>query len=293
MVPGELSRLFNLEVAQRKDQTPKTSTAVQQKTKEAAPHKAPQEARLQSDQEMSTRPADSTEAQIQGAYSVSKAEAAEVREELVDQVKAAAEKMSTALKQPTGDPKGVLRLWDFGGQTEFYTTHHMFLESDAINIIAMDASKHLQSKVVPTQRKENISIPITQEEFLCYWLRSIEAKAKSSEEEKQMNPQIILVFTHVDMITHMQKAQFLEDVKHTLDKFNLPKVLEEDMYFVDNAGSNETVFNTLKKRVQQLILGQPTWGRMTPVKWLKIEADVRNKVQDDNQKHGLMKSRNW
>ncbi len=103
---------------------------------------------------------------------------------------------------------GVLQLWDFGGQTEFYTTHHMFMDAQAVNIVVMDISKQLSSEV----RSEGLvkGIPSTAEDFFCYWLRSIQNQA----DEKRVEPTVLLVLTHKDQISSRH-------VKSHIDSFKL------------------------------------------------------------------------
>ncbi len=228
----------------------------------------------------------STDTKRDEGHSTSKAEATEVRKEIIDQLKTAAENMSSAAKsESTDEAKGVLRLWDFGGQTEFYTTHHMFLDADAINIIVMDISKPLKSKVTQTEQSDTVGIPSMPEEFLCYWLRSIEASA----EGKQKKPKVILVFTHLDIIPSVQKKQYIEDfmkeVNEILANMKSHAIEETDMFLVDNTERSEENFKKLRTKLQEIMTSFTTWGMLRPIRWLKVEADIRKRVIHSNQKH--------
>ncbi len=230
--------------------------------------------------------ADSTVVHEPQAHSRPMPQTAGVRQEIIDQLKAASKAVSASPQvQSTNEVKGVIRLWDFGGQTEFYTTHHMFLDADAINIIVMDISKPLKSKLIPKERSEVVGIPSTQEEFLCYWLRSIQASA----EAKQKKSKTILVFTHLDMIPRKQSQQYVDDfkneVKEIVASMKVLEIPESDMYFVDNKEGSNDSFRKLRLKLQHLIIGLPTWGMKRPVSWLKLEADMREKVNKANQKH--------
>ncbi len=120
-------------------------------------------------------------------------------------------KVQATDEEAEGITKGVLRLWDFGGQTEFYATHHMFLDADAVNIIVMDISKALRSEANPDEDEDEaiLGVPSTPEEFLCYWLRSIEAKA----EEKKTEPTVLVVLTHKDLVHSPQPNDFVAAFK--------------------------------------------------------------------------------
>ena len=39
-----------------------------------------------------------------------------------------------------------LRLWDLGGQNDFLTTHHLFLDVEATTVIVMDVTKEFNRK---------------------------------------------------------------------------------------------------------------------------------------------------
>ncbi len=305
----QLSEQFNVEVLQKRDELfSKAASLPAVEAQEVEKHKcAPQDLEKGTQKKEQTRTLPETESETvkpRNARKLSKnslvqqtkendsQERTEVglRQELLDQLKSITDsKAATVEEKPADTNKGVLRLWDFGGQTEFYATHHMFLDSDAINIIVMDVSKPLKSKVSTEGTKQKIGIPSTQEEFLCYWMRSIEAKAneKRKKHDRAMKgkPNIILVFTHTDLITCEQTSQFLQDVKETMKRFKLPEVADDHMFFVDNKAGSEKAFNELKKQLQQIVHKLPTWGMQRPVTWLKVEADMRQKLSGKAEQH--------
>ncbi len=207
-----------------------------------------------------------------------------VKEEIIQELKEAMDKSSLQPPKNSNSPdKGVLRLWDFGGQTEFYATHHMFLDAEAINIVVMDLSKPFRSRLTEKEKNKKTGVPSTQEEFLCYWLRSIEAKmeeAKENDKERQeakLKPKVILVFTHLDASTSVQAEHFIADAKACITKFKLLEVSDSDMFCVDNNKGSEENFRDLRLKLQQVISSLPTWGMLRPVKWLQVEAAMREK----------------
>ncbi len=180
--------------------------------------------------------------------------------------------------------KGVLQLWDFGGQTEFYTTHHMFLDAGAINIIVMDISKAMGSKLDSEKDELTLGVPSTPEEFLCYWLRSIEANAK----EKKTELTTLIILTHKDLIpsalTDDHIATFKKHICDTIEKNNLTSVPPENFFVVDNKGGSEGSFNDLRYQFSKSLKQQSTWGEERPVRWLKLEADMKEVVNEKTQK---------
>ena len=177
----------------------------------------------------------------------------------------------------------ILRLWDFGGQTEFYTTHHMFLDAEAINIIVMDMSKDIRSKMVKEELA--VEIPNTPEEFLTYWLRSIQSVADAG---KKLAGNVVLVLTHLDMISstlsHRSAEQLKEKITDIIREHKLPYIPSENIHLVDNTSKSERMFENLKFQLKQMIQHLSSWGAERPIKWLKLEADMKETIDKKTQK---------
>ncbi len=200
---------------------------------------------------------------------------------------------------------GIIQLWDFGGKPKFYPSHHKFLNSNsAVNIIVMDISKGLKDQVGDTGAQEGkaaredqlkIGFPSTQEDFLCYWLRSIEAKATHKQENT------IMVLTHKDKIPqeHSERYvhEYISQVLQIIKRNKLPDLAQERIHIVDNTAENETEFDSIKKKLLILAAQQrnsyespteaestdvSTWGGPKPVWWLSLEADMY-KIQMQSQ----------
>ncbi len=184
------------------------------------------------------------------------------------------------------EAKGILRLWDFGGQTEFYTTHHMFLDAKAINIIVMDISKPLRKKLSrqPQDSNQVVGMPETPEDFLCYWLRTIQVKAA----EKMIQPTVLLVLTHKDQVAVAQQVNYIdsfqEDVKEIIREKGLPQIPDENIFVVDNKQGLGTQFEQLRKCVKHIIDKDDSWGSLRPIRWLKLEADMKQRIDQKVKK---------
>ncbi len=173
------------------------------------------------------------------------------------------------------EQQAVLRLWDFGGQTEFYATHHMFLDAGAVNIIVMDISQPLTMHIKSQDEDLPVGIPNTQEEFLCYWLKSIEAKARQTK----VQPEVNLILTHVDMIPHTQVARYVsvyqQEIQAVIQKHELLPVHHDQMFLIDNKNGSEEAFGQLRQQLKRLVMHQVSWGLERPITWLKLEADMK------------------
>ncbi len=201
-----------------------------------------------------------------------------------NRIKAEAKNLRNLQATDSADERnnGIIQLWDFGGQTEFYTTHHIFFDANAVNIIVMDISKSLTEPLQKNEKGQKAGVPNTQQDLLCYWLRTIQLK---SNEKPQS---ILLVFTHKDQIpvegTQQYTEQFLNSVQNIMEKNELRFLPEENIFLMDNTTNREEDFQNLRRAVfrnintqqTKLISGETqfTWGAAVPVRWLKLEADV-------------------
>jgi len=89
-----------------------------------------------------------------------------------------------------------LLTYDFAGQEEYYITHHLFLGSKALYIIAFDLSKYE---------------PETRDSQILLWWESIQNRVCDVKSNDSKTPKVILVGTHADMV---EDAQSLADDIH-------------------------------------------------------------------------------
>ncbi len=267
--PKQLSKLFTLNVLEARDEL----IHKPEMQKPGATNVEPTQEQEVTSDEPKSHPHSKAQ-QNQGKHSAAKSDTTAVGQNIIDQIRTGAGQLSQK-EQSTDAINGVLRLWDFGGQTEFYTTHHIFLDAEAINIIALDASKTLKQKLQEENEPLEFGLPNTQEEFLCYWLRSIEAKSA----EKNITPDVIIVVTHVDMIPHTQRegkiAAFQQEIENVTEEKKLMKIPPEIIYFVDNKDGSADAFAKMRRELGDLMRKQKAWGLPRPITWLKVEGDLK------------------
>ncbi len=205
-------------------------------------------------------------------------------------------KLQAKSKKYTPRRVGKIRLWDFGGQTEFYTTHHLFLDGDALNTIVLDISKDLKVRLRKSNEGKDLTvgIPNTQEDFLSYWLNTIQAKAA----QQQILPEIIVVLTHKDLMPQKDKKKYEEDyiteVLKIVRKHGLSKLVpRERVYVLDNKSGSEKEFAQLRRQIMEIVEVQTVrvegrkvklWGLERPARWLRLEADLVDIVDKKTQK---------
>ena len=186
-------------------------------------------------------------------------------------------------KSSSNDTEYFLRVWDFGGQVEFYTTHHMFLNADTMNLIVMDISKDLKRTLHDMGAELNMpGIPKTPLEFFHYWLSTIYSDAS----QENLQPSVALILTHKDEIpvTNTKKyiEEYVENVLQSLHQKTYSSFISRgNIFVVDNKHGEDYEFRKVRGQILQKITEQKSWGTKKPVKWLKLEADIVEKSQEE------------
>ncbi len=161
----------------------------------------------------------------------------------------------------------------------------MFLAVDAINIIVMDISKSTTSSLTDGDEQLPLGVPNTQEEFLCYWLRSIHEKAQ----KEKMEPNVILVLTHTDLIPSTERGCFIpvfeQEIQSTIQRNQLLPITSERVYLVNNKDPKEDSFRKLRCQLVQLMREQETWEFQRLITWLKLEAEMKGMLLDKHAKY--------
>ena len=135
-------------------------------------------------------------------------------------------------------------LWDYGGHTEFLSTHQLFLNIESTILILLDMSKPLKeiiNKDIGLDTKPEV--PVKAIDFLNYWLAAIHSQAI----EKKCHPNIALVLTHKDMIkeknTNQYIQEYIDEVLTTIRKKPYSKYIKaENIFPIDNINGEETDF---------------------------------------------------
>ena len=181
-----------------------------------------------------------------------------------------------------------LRLWDLGGQNDFLTTHHLFLDVDATTVIVMDITKDFKEKFKHPDKdlKLKQSNPSSPEEIMHYWLNSFYTEAK--EMERKTNTGILLnifvVLTHIDDFAknerqekiNMYKNQIMKSLTETKYAYFLT---EEKIFAVYNKAGKEESFQSLREQLFKSFRHQQSWNQTMPVKWLRLQAEILEKKE--------------
>ena len=185
-----------------------------------------------------------------------------------------------------------LRLWDLGGQNDFLTTHHLFLDVEATTVIVMDITKDFNKKFVigdkdlPLKR----SNPTSPEEILHYWLNSFDEEVleKEKKDGKPFFPNIFIVLTHIDVITPETRPDeidsYTEKIMESLNgKDYASYVKRKNIFAVDNKTGDRQSFDELRRRLFQSFSKQGSWNKKIPTKWIQLQADITAEKEKANK----------
>ena len=176
-----------------------------------------------------------------------------------------------------------LSVWDLGGQDEFISTHHLFLNTEATILIVMDITKGLHQLVGGNSELRYLNSPA---EVLHYWLNLFHSDAA----KQKRTPNIAIVLTHTDKIKEKNPKEYIEDYKHKIMQIieGKPYAKYIDMakiHSVSNATGNDSEFQELRDKLLQNLIDQGSWGYDMPVRWLKLKYDIIRKADKRGVKY--------
>ena len=186
-------------------------------------------------------------------------------------------------------------LWDFGGQSVYYTTHPIFLTEKAIYILACDLSRNPHKKADTLVKKglykneEDICCNKTNLDYLDFWMSSIYSLVGSDANGQDTTlfdtlperlPPVFLVCTHADKpYCSTDPKKLALEIYGFLREKTHKKHLFKDVFVVDNtkSGSGNECPEVVRLREEVLAVAQqlPQMKEAIPLKWLKYENTLQ------------------
>ena len=186
-------------------------------------------------------------------------------------------------------------LWDFGGQSVYYSTHPIFLSSKAIYILVCDLSRDPRAKAKSLVRKgmfknkEDICCNKTNLDYLDFWLSSVYSLSSSDDTHEKgampgtlptRLPPVFFVCTHADKPYFGTNPR---DLALDIYGFLLTKTYREhlftDVFVVDNtkSGSKHECAEVIRLRDEILAVAKELlhMNKEIPLKWLRYETALQ------------------
>ena len=192
-------------------------------------------------------------------------------------------------------------LWDFGGQTVYYTTHPLFLTSRAIYLLVNDLSRPLHDKAKSvmkqgmfTKLQDSFRLK-TNADYLDFWMSSVASLAIQDESHSKKTksdllpelPPVFLVCTHADKPCDGGDPRELGRMVFGHLQTKPYKTHLHDVFIVDNTKSGHELecpeVLRLRQEIHTVAKELPHMKEAVPIKWLKFEKEMQAKKDEGNK----------
>ncbi|XP_022105446.1 uncharacterized protein LOC110987214 isoform X2 [Acanthaster planci] len=217
---------------------------------------------------------------------------------LVDEYLKRSENMEDNLKEQMekGEPRSIdLSIWDFTGQSVYYTLHQVYLSSRAVYLLTFDLTKDLDAPIQSQsdgccEQVEWSQGKFTNLDHIDFWLRSVHAhtaeNARNVPDNTALSPPIFIIGTHRDGLG----SDPAERDRQVDEKFRVIRACTQGKpyqshilptYFaVENCSENtDDQIVKLRECIEQVARQEPYMGEHIPLKWLRFEHSVAELVK--------------
>ncbi|XP_060064289.1 uncharacterized protein LOC132544682 [Ylistrum balloti] len=167
---------------------------------------------------------------------------------------------------------GFITLYDFGGETVFYNTHHCFMSGDMVFILVFDVAKCVDSE----KRYTEIGSIET-------WLCSVGTYAVDDNDGKRGTPPIILVGSHLDQVSGTEEEKF-KVFGSILDQLyqnrRIRRIMEKHVYEMfpisnlNDTTQHKDLYETIWRKLFEVAPFQSEWMKLVPARWIAIEQEL-------------------
>ena len=194
-------------------------------------------------------------------------------------------------------------LWDFAGQSVYYTTHPLFITPRAVYLLVYDLSQDPEGAVKPILKKglcddykDSCGLELNRD-CLDFWMSSVASLASQQESdqvssesevlpETQNLPVVFLVFTHADTPYGGPQCDPFESARKIYGYLRTKpcKPHLHGFFVVDNTksgrGSECKQVVHLRKEVLAVSKKLPQMKEAIPIKWLKCEKEFQVMIEE-------------
>ena len=191
-------------------------------------------------------------------------------------------------------------LWDFGGQSVYYSTHPLFLTRGAIYLLVYNLNRNPEEKSISRVKRglfksiKDVLCEKSNMDYLDFWMSSVSSLIPNSEKPREtpstsmqpelLQPPVILVFTHADKpYKGADPEELASEIFGNLQEKSYGKQIL-DFFVVDNTKSGSKVecegVIRLRKEVLDIAKKLPQMKEVIPIKWLRFEKALREMVKD-------------
>ena len=193
-------------------------------------------------------------------------------------------------------------LWDFGGQSVYYTTHPLFITARAMYLLVYDLSRDPHELAKPVVKQglykkilDSYGTKINLD-YLNFWMTSVASLAIETEEQyvrldriQLKVPPVFLVCTHADEPNRgADPFALAREVFGSLQTKPFRNHIYKDVFVVDNTksaglGSECSEVTRLREELLAVAKKLPQMKEAIPIKWLKYERALQGTVRDGHK----------
>ncbi|XP_066282385.1 uncharacterized protein [Branchiostoma lanceolatum] len=205
--------------------------------------------------------------------------------------------------KPAGEatrPNIIMKIWDFAGQSVYYTTHQVFLTPRAVYTVAFNLCHDLDAKALTQVRRSEGSddkakieweeSEMTNMDFLEFWISSIHAHTSDNKPRLGQNghksPPIFLVGTHRNALDpdpaacEKKTREIFAKIRKNLKGRPMEGHVITPYYAVENGLEDDTEIAKLRQHIEEVAYSEPYMGEHMPIRWLKFEQFVAQETEN-------------
>ncbi|XP_052245124.1 uncharacterized protein LOC127854166 isoform X2 [Dreissena polymorpha] len=184
-------------------------------------------------------------------------------------------------------------VWDFAGQTLYYSTHQFFLNKRSIYLVLMDMTKPLDEDLKELDGSGiwcGLVNDCTYLNVFKFWLNAIHMCSGYKSTTGEIKPTVILVGTRKDKMEGTDKEKenkkdeyFNKALKSFERDSPIFKHIHKKTFLVSNLSPTDPDFVEMRKEIKCLAEKQEYWGTdKYPVRWIHMEHSL-DKLRDDGE----------
>ena len=219
-----------------------------------------------------------------------------------DEVAALIQKLLKEDENAQDDEEIYTVLWDFGGQSVYYTTHPLFITARAMYLLVSDLSRDPYEIAKPVVKQGLYSQILDSYgakinlDYLNFWMTSVASLATETEDQyvrldriQVKVPPVFLVCTHADEPNRgADPFALAREVFGRLQTKSFRNHIYEDVFVVDNTksaglGSECSEVTRLRKELLAVAKELPQMKEVIPIKWLKYERALQGAVRNGHK----------
>ncbi|KAH3689069.1 uncharacterized protein LOC127864138 [Dreissena polymorpha] len=211
--------------------------------------------------------------------------------ELAKKVPEVSEDVTVNIPDPVAATGTTVSVWDFAGQTLYYSTHQFFLNKRSIYLVLMDMTKKLNECIKEDETSGiwcGLSEECTYLDVFKFWLNAIHMYSGYKSMTGRITPTVILVGTHKDKMEgsdeekETKKDKFFDKALQAFARTKILKHIHRKKYLVNNLTSEDPVFKQIRKEIRRLAEKQEFWNENYPVRWIQMEQSL-DKLRDSGK----------